>query len=128
MATWAEGKDGQADFGGTVLNIQGWTYAEGGSDGDTTHTGGAGVETVEPVTTSYTGTCEGVWDLDADPTSSPGSGLRRGETGTLKLYVSATEYIEVAVVLLSFEATMAVKDVIKYSFSWQATAAPTTVP
>ena len=123
---WASGADGKAIFGATTLNIQGWTYSEAGSDGDTTNTGGAGVETVLPVTTAYTGTIEGVWDKDAHPTSTPS--LRRGQTGTLKLYVSTTEYIEVAVQILSFETTSAIKDVIKYSCSWQATAAPVTLP
>jgi len=124
--TWASGNDGKASFGGTELDIQQWTYGEAGSDGDTTHTGGSGVETVQVVSTAYTGTIEGVWDKDADPTSTPS--LRRGQTGTLKLYVSTTEYIEVAVVILSLEATSNVKDVIKYTINWQATSAPSTLP
>jgi hypothetical protein len=124
--TWASGADGKATFGATTLNIQGWTYSEAGSDGDTTNTGGAGVETVLNVTTAYTGTIEGVWDTDASPTTSPN--LRRGQTGSLVLYVSATKSITVAVRILSFDVTSAVKDVIKYSCSWQSTAAPSAVP
>ena len=124
--TWASGADGKATFGGTTLNIQEWTYSEAGSDGDTTNTGGAGVETVLNVTTAYTGTINAVWDKDAHPTSTPS--LRRGQTGSLLLYVSTTEYIEIAVRILSLEVNSAVKDVIKYNISWQGTAAPTTVP
>jgi hypothetical protein len=127
MATWAEGKDGKATFGGTTLNITSWTYSEAGTDADVTHTGSSGVELVEPTTTAYTGTIEANWDLDQDPTGSSPS-LRRGDTGALQLYVSETEYIQVAVVITELSADMAVKEVISYSISWQGTAAPSTVP
>ena len=126
MATWAEGKDGKAIFGSDTLNIQSWSYGEGGSDADVTHTGSNGVELVEPITTAYTGSVEAVFDLDAPSTSSPN--LRRGQTGTLQLYVSATDYFSIAVVITELSVDSAVKDAITYNFSWQGTAAPTVLP
>jgi hypothetical protein len=127
MPTWAEGKNGKANFGGTDLNIQNWTYSEAGTDSDVTHTGSNGVELVEPTTTAYTGTVDAVWDTDQDPTGSAPS-LRRGETGTLKLYVNDTDSITIAVVITELTGESAVKETITYSFSWQGTAAPSAVP
>lgn len=127
MTTPARGKDGKAVFGGETFNVRGWTMVEGGSDGDTTSTGTDGVETVTVCTTSYTGTIDMVWDSDASPTrTSPN--LERGSTGTLDLYVTATKYFRIAVVILGCTTTSTIKDVITYSCNWQGSAAPTTKP
>lgn len=124
--TWAKGSDGKANFGGTDVCVTGWTYSEGGADADTTHSCSGGVATDIAINTEYTGTLDGNVDKDAWPTSSPN--LRRGQTGTLKLYLSATDYIEIAVEVKTFEITSTVEDVISFSVGWKGTAAPSTVP
>lgn len=126
MATYFSGKDGKATFGGTDVCVTGWTYSEGGDDADTTNSCSGGVKTDIVVNTEYTGTLEANVDSEAWPTASPN--LRRGQTGTLRLYLTATDYIEVAVVIKTFEITSSATDVTSFTCDWKATAAPTTVP
>jgi len=123
---WAKGSEGKANFGGTDVCVTGWTYSEGGDDADTTHSCSGGVKTDIAINTEYTGTLEANVDKDSWPFASPN--LRRGQTGTLKLYLSTTDYIEIAVEIKTFEITSSVEDVISFSASWKGTAAPSTVP
>jgi len=123
---WAKGIEGKANFGGTDVCVTGWTYAEGGDDADTTHSCSGGVKTDIAINTEYTGTLDADVDKDAWPFSAPN--LRRGQTGSLKLYLSTTDYIELAVEIKTFDITSSVDDVISFAVGWKGTAAPTTVP
>jgi hypothetical protein len=122
--TWKAGTFGKATVESTDLSLTSWTYSEGGDDADTTHSGGAGIKQTTVVTKQYNGTCEGIWDDDLQPTDDPPN-VRRGTTATLKLYLDATTFFSIPVVILTFEATSSVTDVIRFSFTWTATAAPT---
>ena len=123
---WAKGSDGKANFGGTDVCVTGWTYSESANSSDTTHSCSGAVATDITINTEYTGTLDANVDKDAWPFSAPN--LRVGQTGALKLYLSATDYIEVAVEIKTFEITSTVDDVISFSAGWKATAAPTTLP
>jgi hypothetical protein len=119
---WAVGKNGKVTFSGTDLCVTGWTLNESGDDADTTNTCGSGVKTSKIINTEYTGTFDSQWDLDAHPTTTPN--ITRGQTGTALLYVSTTEYISVAIEIKTFDITSTVSDTIRFSCSFQATAAP----
>lgn len=118
------GTSGKLDLDGQVVQLTGWTFSEGGDDSDTTHSGSAGVKLTTVVTKQYNGTFEGIWDDDLQPTDNPPN-LRRGTTGTFKLYVDVTNFFSIPGVILTFEATSSVTDVIRFSGTFTATAAPT---
>ena len=124
--SYISGAVAKAKFGSTDVCVTGWTYSEGGDDADTTHSCSGGVKTSIVVNTEYTGTLDANVDEDAWPFAAPN--LRRGQTGALQLYLTATDYIELAVEIKTFEITSTVDDVISFTVGWYGTAAPTTVP
>lgn len=122
---FAAGKYGKATFGGQTVNLTSWSYEETGDDAEVTNSGTNGIKTVEPVTNQYSGSCEGVWDLNAQPTSNPPR-IRRGTKGTLNLYLTPETYVGAFnVVVLGLTINDTQNDVVRYTFNWQATAAPT---
>lgn len=124
---WAKGYDGKIVLGSTTLNVQSWEISEDGTNSDTTHTGGAGVETVIPTTNAYTGTFEATLDLDATLDSTTPT-IRRGSTAAAQFFVSSTEKYALPVVLLSVRIVMEVKETITYACTWQGTGTFTSTP
>lgn len=120
---WASGSDGKASFGGTDVCVTGWTYTEGGDDADVTHSCSGGIKQSISINTEYTGALDGNVDKDAWPWAAPN--LRRGQTGTLLLYLSSTDSISITARIKTFEITSTVDDVISFNIGWEGTAAPT---
>ena len=120
---WAKGKDGKAVFGGTTICLTGWTLDESGDDADTTGTCTTGKTSIE-INTGSTGNIEGIWDLDAHPTKTPPN-LNRGATGTLKLYVSPTQFYTFPARIKTMSVTSQVADVIKWVAGFEATGTVT---
>lgn len=120
--SWATGSDGKANFGGTNVCVTSWTYQEGGDDADVSHSCSGGIKQSIEVNTEYTGTLEANVDKDAWPWAAPN--LRRGQTGTLLLYLSDTDSISIAVRIKTFDLNSSVDDVISFTINWEGTAAP----
>ena len=122
---FAPGKWGKATFGGNTVHLTNWSIEEGGDDADVTNSGTAGIKVAEPVNNQYTGTIEGVWDLNAQPTSNPPR-IRRGSAGTMSLYLTPeTFYGNYNVKILGLSITNTQNDVVRWTANFQATAAPT---
>lgn len=75
---YAKGKDGKVNFGNDIC-VTGWTLDEAGDTVDTTGSCTVGKTSLD-INDEFTGTFEGIWDLDAHPTDNPPN-LNRGATG-----------------------------------------------
>lgn len=121
--TYMSGAYGKGVFGTADLDLTNWRMQEGGDDADLTHGNSNGLKIDMAINSEYTGSFSLNWKHSQLPTSRPPA-LYRGETGTLKLYVSKEAYIQVAVEIKTHNITSVVNDVIKSEVTWKATSAP----
>lgn len=123
---WATGKYGKAKWNDVTLHLKRFSFGEaGGDDADVTHSGSNGVKQSQVVNTTYTGSFTGQWDLRNQPTDS-NLNLRRGQIGTLLLYMSRDAYWSVKdCEIKSLQIESVVSDVITFTVNFQTNTQPT---
>jgi hypothetical protein len=123
---WATGKYGKALWNENTIHLKRFSFGEaGGDDADVTHSGSAGVKQSQVVNTAYSGSFTGAWDLRNQPTSD-NLNLRRGQIGTLKLYMSKDAYWNISdCEIKSLQIESVVSDVITFTVSFATNTAPT---
>jgi len=100
-----------------------WTKQETLYTVDTTGSCTVGKTSLD-INDEFTGTFEGIWDLDAHPTDNPPN-LNRGATGTAQLFISATQFFSMPIRILTVNVVSTVSDVIKWSVTFSVTGAVT---
>lgn len=118
---WATGDVGKVTFEGADVCMQTWDFDPESTRIKTTNACNPGIETSTGGNIKYTGSFSGVWDLDNHFTDT----FFPGATGTLKLYVSATQFISVPVEITGIPMTSDVDGAVEYTANFEATAAPT---
>jgi len=123
---WATGKYGKAVWNDVTLHLKRFSFGEaGGDDADVTHSGSAGVKQSQVVNTAYSGSFTGQWDLRNQPTSD-NLNLRRGQIGTLKLYMSREAFWLISdCEIKSLQIESVVSDVITFTVNFATNTAPT---
>jgi hypothetical protein len=117
------GKNNKATWDGTDVCITNFTYNEEAELLDTTNSCTGGVETNIIGAVKYSGTFELFWDDNARPTEAPN--IMSGEEGTLNLYINGTDYFSIPAMIMGVSITSNVKEMVKVTCNWQATAEPT---
>lgn len=123
---WATGKYGKALWNDNTIHLKRFSFGEaGGDDADVTHSGSGGVKQSQVVNTAYSGSFTGQWDLRNQP-SGDTLNLRRGQIGTLKLYMSKEAYWNITdCEIKSLQIESVVSDVITFTVAFQTNTAPT---
>ena len=124
QTTYMTGAHGKGVFGSATLDLVNWSLECSGDDADLTHGNSNGLKIDMAINDEYRVTFGLNWKASAMPTQRPPA-LYRGETGTLKLYVSKEAYISVPVEIKTHNIRSVVNDVVKSEVTAKATSAPT---
>jgi hypothetical protein len=124
MATpqFAPGYAGKSNFtptGGaaTDINILGWDWQEEIGDLETTHSGSGGVEERIAGILKGKGAVQANYDLANQHHKTPPN-INSGVKGVLKLYVSASLFYQIPIMILNVPIKSAVAGKVEFSFSY----------
>jgi len=101
------------------IRIQGWDHSEEVDDVDTTHSASLGIQELIATILRANGTVSGTYDLANQLHKDAGGGITAGRKGLIEIYVSASLFFAVPVLIKSVPYKSTVPTKVDFAFTYK---------